>query len=99
MTSVVPAQRDDRQVMRDRQVREAKAALKIVHQVGNLRLYGHCVLETWCRTALPPCAARGDPASLLASHPQPAGAVGSLKIRRAHKPYLPIPGTVTQGAA
>jgi hypothetical protein len=27
--------------MRDKQVREAKAALKIEHQVENLRLHGH----------------------------------------------------------
>jgi hypothetical protein len=38
---VAPAARDDRQVMRDKQVREAKATLKIKHQVENPRPHGH----------------------------------------------------------
>ncbi len=58
---VAPAARDDRQVMRDsRQVREAKAALKIEHQVENLRPHGHgapaTVHASWHRLAACPCS-------------------------------------------
>jgi len=46
--------------MRDKQVREAKAALKIEHQVENLRLHGHgapCTVHaSWHRLAACRCS-------------------------------------------